>query len=174
MDKEKKLPFAASSRESGNMLNYNKETQDLQNQLLNIQKQIADLTKLKRKLKKQIEIQGHKPVSDKSRKKYEKFFSTPINLYVLELEDECWYIGQSRNVAARFNKHLTGRGANWTKLHKPLRIAHIKNTSSTDEQEASLLEDKLTLEYAKKHGTFYVRGGGYCQSKPKWPLTLFE
>lgn len=93
----------------------------------------------------------------------------PYHLYVLELEDGFYYVGMSRNVEKRFRSHSIGKGANWTKLHKPIRIIESRETKYTSMAPASKLEDQLTLEMAKKYGYHKVRGGGYCQQFPHWP-----
>ena len=100
------------------------------------------------------------------------YFKRDISIYVLKLEGDNWYIGMSRNVERRFSKHLDGKGANWTREHKPIEIHEVIDTKINLDSEASILEDKVTLEYAKKYGTQRVRGGGYCQTKPKWPNFL--
>ena len=42
-------------------------------------------------------------------------------LYVLELEDECYYVGIAYDIKHRFESHMSGGGSKWTKLHKPLQ-----------------------------------------------------
>jgi predicted GIY-YIG superfamily endonuclease len=82
-------------------------------------------------------------------------------LYVLKLEKEKWYIGRSANVERRYEQHLTGQGAKWTQLHKPLQIV-LKRPLKDDEDE-----DNTTREFIKKYGENNVRGGSYCQVEPK-------
>jgi DNA primase len=41
------------------------------------------------------------------------------NVYVLRLEDDCFYIGFSRNLDRRIKEHFSGNGSVWTKKHKP-------------------------------------------------------
>ena len=98
----------------------------------------------------------------------------PVSLYALRLSDGCWYIGMSHNVEKRFKRHLKGKGAYWTKLHEPIEIAEVRETNLYNQDAAAKLEDDMTLEYALKYGTQYVRGGGYCQAKPHWPSGLRE
>ena len=42
-------------------------------------------------------------------------------LYVLELEDKCYYVGTTSDIKHRFETHMSGDGSEWTKLHKPLQ-----------------------------------------------------
>ncbi len=100
-------------------------------------------------------------------KKQKRLFT--VQLYVLSLEDGCWYVGMSYNPDKRFVSHKKGKGAAWTRLHKPLSIHETRPTDFYDQDSAAKLEDDLTLEYALKYGSQFVRGGGWCQMKPHWP-----
>lgn len=91
------------------------------------------------------------------------YFNKPFYIYVLELENGYYYIGQSRNPEKRFKNHLTGSGAKWTKIHKPIKIIETRKTEALVESEAQIMEDEVTIEYAIKHCADKVRGGGYSQ-----------
>lgn len=43
-------------------------------------------------------------------------------VYLLECVDGSYYCGVAVDVAARFGKHLSGKGAAYTRSHKPVRI----------------------------------------------------
>ena len=43
-------------------------------------------------------------------------------VYVLELENNKFYIGYSENVNNRLLNHFNGGGSTWTKLHKPVKL----------------------------------------------------
>lgn len=75
-------------------------------------------------------------------------------VYVLELEDECLYVGYTTDPDVRISSHFLGRGAQWTGLHKPLGI---KSIQPGDTQ----LENCLTLALMCKYGWKKVRGGRY-------------
>lgn len=140
------------------------ETFFLQKELRDLQTKIKAHQKRCKAIKNELQKRGARTTGN-------PYFNRKIQLYVLQLEDNCWYVGQSRNVEKRFNRfHMKGKGANWTKLHKPIAIHEIRETNTNVDSEAALLEDKLTLEYAEKYGTAFVRGGGYCQTKPIWPV----
>lgn len=137
----------------------------LQKELADITEQIRLLSDRKRQILKLLKQKGHKTLK-------QEYMEKPIYLYVLSLQGGFYYIGMSRNVEARFKKHLKGKGANWTRRYKPIAVIKTINTELTNDAEAALLEDKLTLEYAETYGTDKVRGGGYCQAKPVWPQHL--
>lgn len=78
-------------------------------------------------------------------------------VYVLELEDECWYVGITYQLNFRMAQHWSGQGAIWTRQHKPLRIAEVIYPA---EKEA---ENLKTLELREKFGPDKVKGGNYCR-----------
>lgn len=45
------------------------------------------------------------------------------HLYLLECADGSLYAGIATDVARRFEEHVAGKGARYTRSHKPLRIA---------------------------------------------------
>jgi len=53
-------------------------------------------------------------------------------IYVLLTEQNTYYCGYTNDVEARFQKHLSGQGAKYTKSHKPVKIVYTKefNTKS--------------------------------------------
>ena len=78
-----------------------------------------------------------------------------INIYVLKLDNNKYYVGKSENVEKRFEQHINGNGSSWTKLHKPISIEKvIENANIFD-------EDNITKEYMSLHGIDNVRGGSY-------------
>lgn len=79
-------------------------------------------------------------------------------LYVLQCEDDKWYIGKTCDFKARMEEHFSQEGASeWTRQHRPIRcIATYRVESDSDERN-------LTLRYMRQYGIENVRGGGYCQ-----------
>lgn len=144
-----------------------KEPMELQNELAEVNRQIKELLQRKKHLHRTLSKMGQKQIRG-------SYFEKPIILYALELEDGCYYVGMTRNIDVRFKKHVKGKGSKWTKEHYPLRIIETRETKLTDDSEACRLEDEMTLEYARRYGMDVVRGGGYCQKKPRWPADLLE
>lgn len=127
-----------------------------------------------KELDKRIRELRHEQAVIKERIKVRKYGDNPWILYALKLENGFWYVGITHNVEKRFKKHLSGVGANWTALHKPIEIVETRKTVCLMEADASKLEDDMTLEYALKYGSGFVRGGGYCQRKPRWPAVIIQ
>ena len=46
----------------------------------------------------------------------------PWSLYILECEDGTFYTGISPDPESRFEKHQQGKGAAYTRAHRPLKI----------------------------------------------------
>jgi predicted GIY-YIG superfamily endonuclease len=78
-------------------------------------------------------------------------------VYVLKLEDDCWYIGISTCLNQRLGQHWSGDGSKWTRLHKPVSIAEIVYPASLE------IENEVTKRYMEKYGKDLVRGGSWCK-----------
>tara|TARA_R110000851_G_scaffold136706_4_gene272341 strand:+ start:282 stop:587 length:306 start_codon:yes stop_codon:yes gene_type:complete len=74
--------------------------------------------------------------------------------YVLELEDNNYYIGSTYNFNIRYAQHEQGMGAKWTRLHAPISVKEIRFDCN---------ENQLTLEYMRLIGYKNVRGGSWCK-----------
>lgn len=59
-------------------------------------------------------------------------------VYLLECQNGRLYTGITPDLAERFRKHVTGKGAMFTRLNKPLRM--IAATPCPNRSEASKLE----------------------------------
>jgi len=77
-------------------------------------------------------------------------------LYVLKLYQNRYYIGLTRNLEKRFNEHLQGKGAEWTRIYKPI---DIKTWQKGDFNGFD--EDCQTKKFMYDYGINYVRGGTY-------------
>jgi hypothetical protein len=79
----------------------------------------------------------------------------PTHVYILQLEDDCWYVGKTADIDKRILSHMKGAGSVWTRLHKPVTVHTIfQDVSPFD-------EDKYTKMYMAKYGMDKVRGGAY-------------
>jgi len=82
-----------------------------------------------------------------------------VDIYVLECEDGNIYVGKTTKGIKRLKQHIKGRGAEWTKLHKPKRIIdYYTNAKDPDER-------KVTDQMIKKYGASKVRGAGLTKRK---------
>lgn len=76
-------------------------------------------------------------------------------VYVLRLEDQCWYIGQTFKLATRLRDHFGAGASIWTRAHRPIEVAELHWGNKC-------LENTKTLDYMAKYGIEKVRGGRWC------------
>jgi len=69
-------------------------------------------------------------------------------VYAIRCNDDSIYIGHTDNLARRWEEHLAGQAADWTKQHKPMQIVHYEECSSR--QEAADREKWLKTGYGRK------------------------
>lgn len=69
-------------------------------------------------------------------------------VYVIECDDGSHYIGHTDDIQRRWQEHLDGRGADWTKAHKPIKIAHFEELNSRE--EAVKRESDLKTGFGRK------------------------
>ena len=71
----------------------------------------------------------------------EKFY-----VYMLLTQDDTLYCGYTDNVEKRFELHRSGKGAKYTRAHKPLKIVYTKefSTKSEAQKEEYRIKHKLT------------------------------
>ncbi len=87
-----------------------------------------------------------------------------VTIYILELEDNKYYIGRSKKktdagVQSRIKAHFNGKGASWTKKYQPIKIVDIKKDQTVYD------ENKWTKIYMQQYGIENVRGGDYVRVK---------
>jgi len=80
-------------------------------------------------------------------------------IYVLELEDDCFYIGITYNLNFRLAQHIAGEGAQWTRLHKPVKVVEVFYDDCSRQKE-----DEVTKQYMDIYGAECVRGGSWCRT----------
>lgn len=84
-----------------------------------------------------------------------------IDLYVLALADGCFYVGLTGDITHRTQQHFGGEGAEWTKLHPPVRVVHTIGTGTRDGRAAEQMEDEVTVTLMLRYGIDKVRGGHF-------------
>ena len=89
-----------------------------------------------------------------------------VAIYILELEENKYYIGRSKKktdagIRNRIKQHFNQRStaAAWCKKYQPIKIVKILKDQTTYD------ENKWTKIYMEKHGIENVRGGDYVRIK---------
>ena len=79
-----------------------------------------------------------------------------LSIYILQLEQNKYYVGKTYNISMRLEQHNISHGSSWTAMYKPIKIINIiPNCDDFD-------EDKYTLMCMKNYGIENVRGGSFC------------
>jgi predicted GIY-YIG superfamily endonuclease len=76
-------------------------------------------------------------------------------IYVLQLFNNKWYVGRTKNIEQRLKEHRSGIGSEFTKIHQ------IKSLYKMWEMKINFEEDNTVKEYMMKYGINNVRGGTY-------------
>lgn len=82
-------------------------------------------------------------------------------LYRLQLQNDKWYIGKTKNFTHRMDQHLEGEGAQWVKRHPMKACSEIGRYD-----DATWEETKQTLAWMISKGINNVRGAEYSQLAP--------
>ena len=67
-------------------------------------------------------------------------------LYILQTTDNTLYCGIARDVQKRFQEHLSGKGAKYTRSHKPLKIVYTKEF----ENKSAALKEEIRIKKLSK------------------------
>lgn len=54
-------------------------------------------------------------------------------VYILKCADQSFYTGMSDDVAKRFILHQTGKGAKYTRSHKPVKVIYTESFATKSE-----------------------------------------
>lgn len=54
----------------------------------------------------------------------------PYYVYVILCEDNSLYTGYTKNLNSRMRLHMKGKGARYTKMHKPKELVHVETFDS--------------------------------------------
>lgn len=87
-------------------------------------------------------------------------------LYVLLCKGGKFYIGVTKNPKKRFDEHTTGKGAKFTKKHKPVAMLKMKPLGKMSYREAEYYENLCTLYWKHYYGNESVSGGIYVHRQP--------
>jgi len=85
-------------------------------------------------------------------------------VYVLRLQDDCWYVGKSANVERRLQQHIDAAGAVWTELHPPLSTDALFSVEDVADIDASGRETRRTAQLMLEYGVNSVRGGPWTRA----------
>ena len=102
--------------------------------------------------------------------------ATGWHVYVLELEDECYYVEKTRDVQRRKAEYFssTNNGAEWTREHKPIRVMEVISVPKVC-LWANFFINLVTKQYMMRFGIESTRGGSYpCKYINKNVLAVLQ
>lgn len=84
----------------------------------------------------------------------------PFYVYIIQCMDGSFYTGYTKNIDARARLHASGKGARYTKVHKPQKVAYVELCDSrakamkrerelkkmTHQQKLNLINSRKTHE----------------------------
>ena len=82
-----------------------------------------------------------------------------IYLYVLELQNDKYYVGITHNPKDRFRKHTEGRSQQFVRENLPIKTIEVELLNTVDRKIALVLETLKTIELIEKYGIENVHGG---------------
>ena len=76
--------------------------------------------------------------------------SKTYSVYILLCNDGSYYTGYTNNVSSRLDKHKRGRGARYTKIHEPKKVAYVEEFKT---RRAAMRRERQikTLSHREKH-----------------------
>jgi putative endonuclease len=75
----------------------------------------------------------------------------PFYVYILLCKDGSFYTGYTKDLEERTKQHENGKGAKYTKAHRPQRVAYVElfnSRSSAMKRERAIKK----LNHQQKHG----------------------
>lgn len=85
--------------------------------------------------------------------------------YVLQLEDNKWYIGVTINLKRRIYVHKNYSNVKWVQKYKYVKLHEIIDGD---------VEKETTIRYMKEYGWENVRGAGWVQVNFLNPPVMFR
>lgn len=95
-----------------------------------------------------------------------------MHVYVLELENQKYYVGVAEDVGLRLWQHFKmgdKTGSSWTKKHKPIKVVHISEIFPKKKWRYLEVEKQCVLRIASAVGFTRVRGAGFAISEEQYP-----
>ena len=81
-------------------------------------------------------------------------------VYVLECENNKYYVGSTTNRKRRYYQHMHRKGSKWTKVHRPISL--LKEYRRIPSIYLLGMESKVTAQTMLRYGVNNVRGSMFC------------
>lgn len=109
-------------------------------------------------------VQNHPFLQHRQRQRQQRRRRRQYSIYVLQCQNDKYYVGCTNNLHRRIKEHLSSRGgSSWTRAHKPLKLVKVYNRIP---QEYYLgKEAQVTAELMLTHGINNVRGAMFSETR---------
>jgi len=88
------------------------------------------------------------------------------HVFVLELENNCFYVGSCQRLGKSLDEHFSGKGIAWTRDNRVVKVLELVTIPSGGESYLKL-KSRLVYDYTERYGWENVWGG---QRLPKMYL----
>lgn len=95
-------------------------------------------------------------------------------IYLLELENNKYYVGYSRNMQSALKKHEKGKASNWTYTNKPIRLLKYQKVVFENGIPDIKMVNEWVLQCGVEHGYENVRGGNFTSLEPEHHMKLIQ
>ena len=97
-------------------------------------------------------------------------------VYAIKCEGGSYYIRHTDNILRRWHEHISGKGSDWAKKHKPIYIAHYEEFTSREEaiereKELKTTNGRRWLKKAIAEARAWQAGGEPFEEKMARPTT---
>jgi len=96
------------------------------------------------------EMRVDRRTSEKIRNRKRGRHKESYYVYLLLCDDGSYYTGYTNDVASRFERHMKGRGARYTRMHIPKRVAYVEEFKTRGAAARRELQIKC-LSHRGKH-----------------------
>lgn len=88
-------------------------------------------------------------------------------VYILLCSDGSYYTGYSNNPARRLVRHMKGQAANYTRMHKPIRLVYLQRLKT---RRAAMKREReiKALTHEEKHDLVEDRPGRSASNMPRY------
>lgn len=83
----------------------------------------------------------------------------PHYVYVILCEDDSFYTGYTKDLNSRMKMHMNGKGARYTRTHRPKKLAYVEEFDSRAEAMKRERKVKMLKHHQKLKLINNVRAG---------------
>lgn len=76
-------------------------------------------------------------------------------IYIIQCKDKSYYVGLTWQPDSRWTQHLSGFGAEYTKLHKPEKVVYLEEY---DDLEEARMREKQLKGWTRKKKEKLIKG----------------